>query len=262
MSYIGNSSTTQTFVAAVDYFSGNGSTVAFTLSKPVASVAQIQAVIANVPQNPSSAFTVSGNTITFTSAPPTGSNNIYVYYTSPNTQLVQPGVGTVQPSSLASGMAGNGPAFCANAASQQTGISATVFTQVALGTKDFDTASCFNNTNATVNGIPAYAFKPNVAGYYHITGVFWGITSTSILTGVFATLYKNGAWYKDGSWSNIPTGTTELGSIVSGMVYLNGTSDYVQLYVWGNTSGAVAYNSYNTYFLQRVRLEGFLARLP
>ena len=103
MAYIGNSTQNQNYVPAVDYFSGNGSTTAFTLSRPVASVAAVQAVINNVPQNPSSAYTVSGSTITFTSAPPSGTNNIYVYYTSPNTQVVQPGQGTVQPSSLSTG---------------------------------------------------------------------------------------------------------------------------------------------------------------
>jgi hypothetical protein len=87
MAYIGNTQQNQNYVPAIDYFSGNGSTVAFTLSRPVASVAQVQAVIENVPQNPGDAYTVSGNTITFTSAPPSGTNNIYIYYTSPNTQV-------------------------------------------------------------------------------------------------------------------------------------------------------------------------------
>ena len=100
MSYIGNTPTTQAFTPAVDYFSGNGSTTAFTLSRPVASVAQVEAVIDNVVQNPSSAYTVSGNTITFTSAPPSGTNNIYVYYTSPITQIIAPGQGTVNQVSL------------------------------------------------------------------------------------------------------------------------------------------------------------------
>ena len=95
MAFIGNTVTTQGFTPAVDFFSGNASTTAFTLSKPVASVAQVQAVIENVPQNPGSAYTVSGNTITFTSAPPSGTNNIYVYYTSPITQVIQPSQGTV-----------------------------------------------------------------------------------------------------------------------------------------------------------------------
>lgn len=95
MAYIGNTAEQQAFTPAIDYFSGNGSTTAFTLSRPVASVAQVQATIENVPQNPSDAFTVSGSTITFTSAPPSGTNNIYVYYTSPITQVIQPGQGTV-----------------------------------------------------------------------------------------------------------------------------------------------------------------------
>jgi hypothetical protein len=95
MSYIGNTNTTQAFTPAVDFFSGNASTTAFTLSRPVASVAQVQVNISNVPQNPGSAYTVSGNTITFTSAPPSGTNNIYVYYTSPITQVIAPGQGTV-----------------------------------------------------------------------------------------------------------------------------------------------------------------------
>lgn len=95
MSYIGNTNTTQAFIPAVDFFSGNASTTAFTLSKSVASVAQVQAVVNNVPQKPFDAFTVSDNTITFTSAPSSGTNNIYVYYTSPNTQVIAPSAGTV-----------------------------------------------------------------------------------------------------------------------------------------------------------------------
>ena len=100
MSYIGNTNTTQAFTPAIDYFSGNGSTTAFTLSSPVASVAQVQVTIDNVAQNPSSAYTVSANTITFTSAPLSGTNNIYVYYTSPITQVIAPGQGTVTTTSL------------------------------------------------------------------------------------------------------------------------------------------------------------------
>jgi len=101
MSYLGNSPTDQSFVATVDYFNGDGVTVAFTLSRQVASVAQVQAVIENVPQNPSSAFTLMGNVITFTSAPPSGSANIYVYYTSPNTKVMAPSAGTVDRTALA-----------------------------------------------------------------------------------------------------------------------------------------------------------------
>ena len=82
MAYLGNTPQTQGFTPAVDYFSGNGSTVTFTLTRPVAAAVQVEAVIDNVVQNPSTAYTVSGNAITFTSAPLSGTNNIYVRYTS------------------------------------------------------------------------------------------------------------------------------------------------------------------------------------
>jgi hypothetical protein len=82
MPYIGNTVQTQGFAPAIDYFNGNGVTVTFTLSRPVASVAQMIVAIDNVIQNPSSSFTVAGNAITFTSAPLAGTNNIWVEYTS------------------------------------------------------------------------------------------------------------------------------------------------------------------------------------
>jgi hypothetical protein len=82
MAFIGNTVQTQGFTPAIDYFNGNGVTVTFTLSRPVASVAQMIVAIDNVIQNPSSAFNVSGNSITFTSAPLSGTNNIWVEYTS------------------------------------------------------------------------------------------------------------------------------------------------------------------------------------
>lgn len=86
MSFIGNTPTQQAYTPAVDYFNGTGATTVFTLSRTVNSTAQVQVVIENVPQNPAYAYTVSGNTITFTSAPPSGTNNIYVEYISPITQ--------------------------------------------------------------------------------------------------------------------------------------------------------------------------------
>jgi hypothetical protein len=82
MPYIGNTVQNQGFTPAIDYFNGNGVTVTFTLSRPIASVAQVIVAVDNVIQNPSSAFGVVGNSITFTSAPLAGTNNIWVEYTS------------------------------------------------------------------------------------------------------------------------------------------------------------------------------------
>ena len=102
--YIGNTVQNQGFTPQVDFFSGNASTTAFTLSRPVASVYQMVVVVANVIQNPGSAYTVSSNTITFSSAPPTGTNNIWVEYTSLITQVIAPSPGTVGTSQLQSNL--------------------------------------------------------------------------------------------------------------------------------------------------------------
>ena len=140
MSYVGNTVTTQGFIPAVDYFNGTGSATAFTLSKPVASVAQVQAVISNVVQNPSDAYTVSGNTITFTSAPPTGTNNVYVRYTSPITQVIAPGQGTVTTTSFASStgtgavVLATSPTITTPTISQITSATATALTLQSAGT--------------------------------------------------------------------------------------------------------------------------------
>jgi hypothetical protein len=101
MAYIGSvTGNEQQFTQAVDYFNGDGSTATFTLSRTVVTTIQMQVVVNNVIQNPSTAYTVLNNTITFTSAPSQGSNNIYVYYPTqvaylPGTTTTGPTVGAV-----------------------------------------------------------------------------------------------------------------------------------------------------------------------
>ncbi len=83
--YLGNevlTATSATSSTHIDEFNGNGSTTAFTLTRtPAANNAHNYVVfINNVYQRYGSsyAYTVSGATITFTSAPPSGTNNIQV----------------------------------------------------------------------------------------------------------------------------------------------------------------------------------------
>jgi len=159
MSYIGNTSTTQAFTPAVDFFSGTGSATAFTLSRPVASVAQVQVTIDNVAQNPSSAYTISSNTITFTSAPLSGTNNIYVYYTSPITQVIAPGQGTVTATSMASstgtgaGVFQTSPTITTPTISSLSSASATSLTLQSAGTTAITVDTSQNVLIATTNAI-------------------------------------------------------------------------------------------------------------
>ena len=81
MAYIGSTPTTQSFVAGTDYFNGTGSQVAFTLSRSVNSVNDIEVIVNNVEQIPSG-YLVSGTTLTFSAAPSAGTSNVYVRYLS------------------------------------------------------------------------------------------------------------------------------------------------------------------------------------
>ena len=101
MGYIGNSYAQQAIQPATDFFNGNGVTTAFTLSRPLQSVYPLTVVVNNVQQNPANAFSVTGNTINFSGAPSTGTNNIYVSYNSISAQtLTQPSQGTVNTAQL------------------------------------------------------------------------------------------------------------------------------------------------------------------
>ena len=62
-------------------FNGTGAQTAFTLSSAPASLASTEVYIAGVCQRPTTDFTLSGTTLTFTTAPAAGTNNIFVRWT-------------------------------------------------------------------------------------------------------------------------------------------------------------------------------------
>ncbi len=77
MPYIGNPIYQSAFVT--DQFNGDGSTVAFTMSVAPAGTTNVLVVVSGVVQDPST-YGVTGTTLTFTAAPPTGTGNISVRY--------------------------------------------------------------------------------------------------------------------------------------------------------------------------------------
>ena len=101
MPYIGNTPAANFASVTKDTFSGNASTTAFTLSKP-ATTNGVAVYVENVRQIPTTAYAVSGTTLTFTGAPPNGTNNIYVMHhntpvstaTHPSTQALEATSGT------------------------------------------------------------------------------------------------------------------------------------------------------------------------
>jgi hypothetical protein len=113
----------------------------------------------------------------------------------------------------------NGPAFSAYSSTATQSITSAVDTKVQINAEVFDTASAFD---ATTN----YRFTPLVAGYYQVNGqIRIGGTPTGYC---FPIIYKNGAAYKFGNALNVPSAGSIL--TVNDIVYLNGSTDYIELY--------------------------------
>jgi len=97
MAYVGTPiDTTNTFTSLQGKrFSGDASETAFTLDAAPASTLDIEVFVGNVRQDPNSAYTVSGTTLTFSAAPPTGTNNIYVVHQAKSVGTINPPANSV-----------------------------------------------------------------------------------------------------------------------------------------------------------------------
>ena len=102
MAYVGTPiDTRNTFQSLVGKrFSGNASTTAFTLDVAPSSTLDIEVFVENVRQDPNSAYSLSGTTLTFAAAPPSGTNNIYVVHQAKAVGTISPAAGTVNADSF------------------------------------------------------------------------------------------------------------------------------------------------------------------
>ena len=66
MPFIGKEPQNHYITPTKDRFSGDASTVAFTLSRPVALPSDLEVFVDNVQQEPTSAYTINNTTLTFT----------------------------------------------------------------------------------------------------------------------------------------------------------------------------------------------------
>jgi hypothetical protein len=132
---------------------------------------------------------------------------------------VAPSWGKVSQTALNTNVVGNGPAFSAYVNTAQA-ISNNTLTKIQFNAEEFDTNSNFDSTTN-------YRFTPTVAGYYQFT------TAAFISTGVAGEFtvwfYKNGGAFKYG---NDLTATTSYVIQGSALIYLNGSTDYVEVYVY------------------------------
>jgi hypothetical protein len=134
-------------------------------------------------------------------------------------------------------VSGNMPAFSAYSTSNQS-ISQNVATKVAFQATEFDTANAFDKTTN-------YRFQPLVAGYYQVNGCFTFTTGQGT-TETILLFYKNGSFFKN------PVDTLSNNYAYSGsaLIYLNGSTDYLELWAYSNNSGTrtINANAAYTYF--------------
>ena len=138
-----------------------------------------------------------------------------------------------------------GPAVSAYLATANQSITSATFTKVQLNTELFDVGSTFD---ATTN----YRFTPNVEGYYQMLFSVNTIAASGA-TYMLSALYKNGIAACYGNYA--PTVGQEGISTGAKLVYMNGTTDYLELFGLSNgTTVAFKFGEDRTF------LTGHLAR--
>ena len=141
--------------------------------------------------------------------------------------------GSVTQGMIGSGVVGNGPAFSAHINTGNPGITGNTWTKMTCETEIFDTDSCYNTST--------YRFTPTVAGYYYVTvraKIYTGTNQTQFTKSV--RIYKNGSGYKESSIDgNFGYSNNNHHVSVSALVYLNGTTDYVEPYMLIGINGNI-----------------------
>lgn len=116
--------------------------------------------------------------------------------------------------------ASSGPAFRAYTSSE-TFFSASTWTKISYNAEDFDTDSCFNTSNGR--------FTANKAGKY-----FFQVTSYNYSGG--GSTQRQLALYKNGSEEclafDLTTSQNNSSTQGAGFIDLNGSTDYVEAYIW------------------------------
>ena len=142
------------------------------------------------------------------------------------------------------------PAFRAYKTSAQT-ISNSTFTKVSLQAESFDTTNAFDSATN-------HRFQPTVAGYYQANATLL-FEATSSLSRTILTIRLNGvegSGYGRNVDLSVPSGLTFSMISGSGLFYLNGSTDYLELWAWASGSGTLAVGSTDA---NTSVLSGFLA---
>jgi hypothetical protein len=158
----------------------------------------------------------------------TASNLTITVPASTSTMLTSTSSASDLPSSI------NGPAFSAYQNSNQT-ITTSTWTKINFDTEEFDTNSNYNNAT--------YRFTPTVAGYYQVNGSI-NFSNSATNTANIIAIYKNGTEFKRTSLQTVSVVGQNI--CVGCLIYMNGSTDYIECYGFQNTgSNVTAFGSNN-----------------
>lgn len=138
-----------------------------------------------------------------------------------------------------------GPAFKADRITTDQTVTSGAWVKVQLNGETFDIGGCFDSATN-------YRFTPNVAGYYQISFTL-DTGATSAGTTALSRVDKNGSPYLYGAYVTMQ-GSVEGVSSGAGLVYMNGTTDYIEL--WGLVAGTTT----KIKFGPATYMTGYLAR--
>jgi hypothetical protein len=113
-----------------------------------------------------------------------------------------------------------GPAFHYYLNGSDQSVTSGTAAKIAFNQKVFDTNNCYDGTTN-------YRFQPTVPGYYQLNTSCDYSDTTSGITRTVLSFYKNGSGYfhgLDNNSNSILTATTSC------LMYLNGTTDYAEVY--------------------------------
>ena len=176
MSYLGNQPGVGSFIVSTERFNGTGACTQFTITQTgIQDANVIDVIVSNVPQDPINSYSITNGVITFTEAPPSGTQNIIVRYRA--TTVITYGsvdgatilAGTITSAKLASGVIV--PSATANAAAGYANSAfATANTVVSAGSYANSAFSTANTPSNVANSAASYANSgfttANSAGVY------------------------------------------------------------------------------------------------
>ncbi|CAB4168684.1 hypothetical protein UFOVP580_13 [uncultured Caudovirales phage] len=117
-------------------------------------------------------------------------------------------------------------------------LPASTFTKLLINTEEFDTGSGFDTGTSR--------FQPTVAGYYQISGT--ASVATSECTMIISIYKSTGGGAAVEAKRGVTVSNSAASTSVSALVYLNGSTDYVELWLNIGVAQNISSGAPFTYF--------------